>query len=423
MTVTDLPVAAASRSGSEQAANDRAPRAPGDRGDATPRGCSACSIRDSFPGAAAPRRRPSPPWPPIIVIVRDQGPGPGVRRPPWPRAGAVDDADDELGRSSVRSGDRRPAIRSRAPSRRQPEVVGRQADGGERRVEECRERDVVEADDRDVVGDAQARLAHRRDGPEGDDVAGDEDGRRSGRAGAARPSRGGRSPASKAASATSSVVERRCRPPRARPGSRRAVPGRRCRRAGAFVMQAIRRWPSPIRCSTARRAPLTLSMSTLGDVEARQRALEDDREAVAGELGRGRRRRRAARRRRGRRRAGPGAGRRTSRRPGRAARPSPGSRPTGPRRRGRAASRPGRRRRRPARPTGAGRSRAMWLLPPARRGPGRGGGSRARAAASEDALAGRRADVDVRPVVQDEGHGRPRDARPGRHIRTRRSSS
>ena len=49
-------------------------------------------------------------------------------------------------------------------------------------------------------------------------------------------------------------------------------------------MQAIRRWPSEIRCSTAPRAPATLSTSTLGVPDVRQGALQDDREAVADEL-------------------------------------------------------------------------------------------------------------------------------------------
>ena len=39
----------------------------------------------------------------------------------------------------------------------------------------------------------------------------------------------------------------------------------------------------------------------------------------------------------------------------------------------------------------------------------------------EDPLAGRQADVGARSVVEDERHGRPRHARPGRHIRTRGS--
>ncbi len=49
-------------------------------------------------------------------------------------------------------------------------------------------------------------------------------------------------------------------------------------------MQAIRRCPSEIRCSTAPRAPATLSTSTLGVDGVGKRALEDDREPVPDEL-------------------------------------------------------------------------------------------------------------------------------------------
>ena len=55
-----------------------------------------------------------------------------------------------------------------------PELEGRQPDGGEGWVEVGSERDVVEADDRDVVGDPATRLAQGADRPERDDVAGHE---------------------------------------------------------------------------------------------------------------------------------------------------------------------------------------------------------------------------------------------------------
>ena len=65
----------------------------------------------------------------------------------------------------------------------------------------------------------------------------------------------------------------------------------------------------------------------------------------------------------------------------------------------------------------------VWLLPPART-PGRGMGVIAELGRGQQhPLARRWADVRARPVVQNERHGRPRDACLGRHIGTRRPPS
>ena len=260
--------------------------------------------------------------------------------------------------SSVRSGSARPAMRSSsARAGRQAQLEGRQADGRERRIEERREGDVVEADDRHVVGHAQAGLADRGDRPEGDDVAGDERGVDRGRGRGARPSPGGR-------------CRRRTRPRRR--GRRR----RRCPAASSADAVAVEPFlgggVGERRVRDAGDPPLAEADQVLDrppgaadvvdvdarDVEPGQRALEDDREAVAGEAGEARvvdarpgddeavgvlgPEQRLVRAAVGVERLDhdPEAGR------------------SGRPRRGRAASRPGRRRRRPARPTGAGRSPA-----------------------------------------------------------------
>ena len=250
-------------------------------------------------------------------------PGPRVPR----RASLLDvlgagrGPDDQLGRQQrpVRhrpAGD--PVEQGRAGG--DAEVVRRQANGRQWRIEERREGDVVEPDDGDVVGDAQAGLADRRDRAEGDDVAGDEDGldRALGEELGHRPVAAA---GVEGGVGDEPLVERRSRPPRARPGSRRAAAGRRCRPAGALVMQAIRRQPRPMRCSTARVRPADVVDVDARAVDPGQRALEDDREAIAGEPRPARRRRSAGRTRRCRRRAGRGAAPRTSPGPGRAARP------------------------------------------------------------------------------------------------------
>ena len=105
------------------------------------------------------------------------GPGAqaGRRTAPW--RGAVEARTMSSVGRRVRRGDR-PAgdpLEEGSPGR-PPEVVGRQADGGQRRIEVGGQRDVVEADDRDVAGHAQARLAQAGDRADGDHVAGDEDG-------------------------------------------------------------------------------------------------------------------------------------------------------------------------------------------------------------------------------------------------------
>ena len=144
-------------------------------------------------------------------------------------------------------------------------------------------------------------------------------------------------------------------------------------------MQAIRRWPRPIRCSTARRAP-----ADVVDVDARRRRVRAGSPGGRsgsrhGRGGRARRRRRAARRRPGRRRAGPGAapsyvppsgssGSTITRKPA-----DPGGRGEAAERLGQggvAGDLLGRLAQDEARGCGSCRRRA--------RGPGRGGGSRAR---------------------------------------------
>src|SRR6478736_2903532 len=83
--------------------------------------------------------------------------------------------DDELGREQRPGRDL--AIRDpfqECASGGVPELVGRQPDRGEGWVEIGGKRDVVEADDRDVVGNPSTGLAQGADGAEGDDVAGHE---------------------------------------------------------------------------------------------------------------------------------------------------------------------------------------------------------------------------------------------------------
>ena len=185
-------------------------------------------------------------------------------------------------------------------------------------------------------------------------------------------------------------------------------------------MQAIRRQPSPMRCSTARVAPLTLSMSTLGAsipgsqpwrtigkpswasltqaVVVDARPGDDDPVRVLGpeqrvvraldrverldhhpEAGRPGRRRQAAQ--------GLGQGGVTGDLLGRLAEDEAED---------------------VAHAAGQAAGRRVGVIAQLGRG-------------HEDALARRRADVRPRSVVEDEGHGRARHARPSRHISTRRS--
>ena len=267
---------------------------------------------------------------------------------------------------SVRSG-QRPAgdpIEEGMPGG-DPELERRHADGRQRRVEVGDQRDVVEADDRDVLRHAQARPRA---------------GRRSRRA---RRRRWPRTTASNVAAPRSPAIAvwplrasnaacgdevrrpSRSLPPQGRPVSLDDAPGRPCTPAARCVMQAIRRWPRPIRCSTAARAPATLSTSTLTSPRrraARPAARSESRRAGAPE-------RRIVDPRSGhdeavrvlraqqafvrRRRTGQRLDHHPEARRARGAAP------------GRAASRRGRRRRRPARSTGAGRARSCGCVPPA----------------------------------------------------------
>src|SRR3954447_25061770 len=113
-------------------------------------------------------RTTTPPWDGNKnVFGSDDGTGRGAGQARHLLEGSGGAADEQLdGKGAQRravlvavdAGDQRLARR-----RAQAELV--LAEGGEGRIQVSGELDVVEADDRDVLGDAQARLGHRPDGP------------------------------------------------------------------------------------------------------------------------------------------------------------------------------------------------------------------------------------------------------------------
>src|SRR5690349_14438665 len=168
MTLTVLPLPPLLL-GLEHAANTRAaaPSTPATRRHGVLDWCIRLSFsRDRGPSAAQLLLCPP------TTGYADSGTGPGRVRSGRGRGRR---ADDELGRKEGPVRQRpagHPVEQCRAGG--EPQVERRQPDGGERRVKERRQGDVVEADHRDVVGDPEARLADRCDRPERDDVAGHE---------------------------------------------------------------------------------------------------------------------------------------------------------------------------------------------------------------------------------------------------------
>ena len=166
------------------------------------------------------------------------------------------------------------------------EGFGRLVDDRQERRQHREMLDVVEADEAHVLRDRQAALAQRLHGADRGHVVDREDGGRQRRRAPAPAAwrdsrRSGRPSCGRRARR-----DRRCRPLRA-PRDSRCSRSRPVEVSSASVRCAMSRWPTAIRCSTRRRAPEALSLTTRSQSRSgKARSMQHERESRRAAAGR-----------------------------------------------------------------------------------------------------------------------------------------